>query len=275
MAFPNITIGTYGTTNDYTKVGIGASNSAYFSVGARTSAEPQVVTGLNMLDMGNTSVNKYALRVISSAEPDSTATEQFKIQISSWADTLLYNARVSWFKLAAEETSIQCGVFDTKKAGKFSDTIKFPRSFAAAPVVFVGLSGFDLKGDWYINLTAKNITKDQFIITIGTGSNSTLTSATATWIAIPKDKHGVMTGPMDVDGTDLQWNEWNEVRFAHAYDRTPTVFTALTSFDVDQPKNLRVKLNTEASEEKLRWKIEKWSDTGIRSIRSAYLIIAL
>lgn len=227
-----------------------------------------------MLDMGNTSANKYALRVISSAEPDSTATEQFKIQISSWADTLLYNARVSWFKLAAEETSIQCGVFDTKKAGRFSDTIKFPRSFATAPVVFVGLSGFDLKGDWYINLTAKNITKDQFNIAIGAGSNSTLTSAVATWIAIPGGKH-VLTGSMDVDGSDLQLNQWNEVRFAQAYDRTPTVFTALTSFDVVQPANLRVKLNTEASEEKLRWRIEKWSNTEIRSIRSAYLIIAL
>jgi hypothetical protein len=65
-----------------------------------------------VVDLGNSSSKRYAIRLDTFTEGP---TEQhFKVHINSWSDTILYNARVSWFMLGNTKAGLQCGNF---KAG--------------------------------------------------------------------------------------------------------------------------------------------------------------
>jgi len=269
-----IAIGSYETNNDFTVVSKGAKNSAILSFGAREPAYPKVVSGLNKVDMGNTSGNNWDIRITSFA--DNISMKEFTMHIDSWADTMLYNARVSWFQLAAAEPDIQCDTFKSSQSGNVNETVTFPRAFVKPPIVFVGLSGFDIGDNWRIDLYTSAITETSFDIHIDTWGSSELWSAQATWIAIPNDKANVLTGDFRGDtaaGTNTGWN--GTTAFAVAFDRIPALFTALTRFDVDHFHNFRVKVVTEASESELKWNIQTWSDTTLYSVRAAYLAMML
>ena len=266
--------GGYETNNDWTTVAAGGKNSAVISFGDGKLFDYSLVTSLTMLDMGNSSGNDWALRI--KAHADNITCSQFTIHADSWADTLLYGARVSWLKIPKSKTDIQCGLFDTltvrswDKPGNVVKTIQFATAFDRTPTVFVGLTGFDISDNWRIHVYVDGVTKTSFKIHVDTSGSSKLYAAWVSWVAFAADRQDMITGEL-AGSTSLGWS--GTKGFKDTFDKIPIVFTAITKFDIDHFKNMRVRVSTTPKTDSMSWKIEKWADTNLYEVRASYLAI--
>jgi len=178
IAMGTSSTGAYETTNNTALGSAAGQNSALLSFGVPESATLQLVMGLNMVDMGNSSSNRWAIRI--KAFPSDVTEQQFMLNINSWADTMLYNARVSWLMLDQAKLGVQCGRFDSHNyraagtTGNIYKTDKFPHPFNKSPIVCVGLSGWDIDNNWRLHCWVDNIKTDRFHIHVDTWGSSVL-----------------------------------------------------------------------------------------------------
>jgi len=262
----NLAVGGY-LTNYYGS----EENSAILSFRS-TSSVPQVMLGLNTLDIGNSSDHNLSIN----SYVDNMSVDKFTIHLDARGDCKLYNAGVSWLKLSAKNPNLQCGMFNTtdfgarKESGNVYARIEFAHHFLRQPIVFAGLSGFDNIDNGKIELLTSNIDCHGFDIHIKSKGNTNLWSAQAAWIAFPSDRSDIFTG--ELRGEDIRgWH--GSLYLTSSFNRTPAIFTALTKFDFEPKRTCRIRVKTRATKIGLNWEIAAWADTKLHQVRAAYLLI--
>ncbi|KAF4467213.1 metalloprotease [Fusarium albosuccineum] len=226
---------------------------------------PRLALGLKLLDIANSAnmrVRAAAARV---------TEDQFALNIDSWADTQLYNASATWLEFSADETDYQgklvsvpattldyrpLNTFPTPdKGGVRRDTehFDFPDGkYTESPNVLVWLSALDLdRGhNWRVRAKATNVTASGFDLDIETWADTKLYSATASWVAYPKGREGVVNGRVS-SGELRNWfppsaSDSRKVKFpARSFDRAPKIFLAISELGLDLSTNLRVKASAD------------------------------
>jgi hypothetical protein len=262
----NLAVGGYRTNYSGRK-----ENSAILSFRS-TSSVPQVMLGLNTLDIGNSS--DYNLSINSYV--DNISVNKFTIHLDASGDCKLYYAGVSWLKLSANSPNLQCGMFNTtdvgarRESGNVYARIEFADHFLKQPIVFAGLSGFGNIDNGKVELSTSNIDCHGFDIHIKSKGNTKRWSAKATWIAFPSDRSDIFTG--ELTGEDIRgWH--GSLYLASSFNRTPIIFTALTKFDFERKRTCRIMVKTRATKTGLNWEIATWADTKLHLVRAAYLLI--
>jgi hypothetical protein len=170
---------------------------------------PQVAVGLNMLDISK----DHDVRVIAYA--DTILTTGFTVHIDTWLDTTLYNAGLSWLALASDDPEYQCSSWsincDPPQLDGTSDLqeklprttvqrVNFKVGFASQPKVFVGISGVDLTGEWYLEVSATDIDPYGFTIHVATGGNTDLYGIRVDWVSYLPNKVDIWSGVFTYSG---------------------------------------------------------------------------
>ncbi|KAH7264607.1 metalloprotease [Fusarium solani] len=244
---------------------------------------PRLALGLKLLDVGNSANIRVRAAAVRLAE------DRFALNIDSWADTQLYNAAVTWLEFAADETDYQVGEFSTldyrplntfptpDKDGIRRDTehFDFPDGkYTEGPNVLVWLSALDFDNghNWRVRAKATNVTPSGFDLDIETWEDTKLYSATASWVAYPKGREGVVSGR--VSSSELRnWfppsaSDSKKVKFpAKSFDRTPKTFLAISELDIDSSTNLRVKVRADKVDANgFIWRAESWEDSKMYNV---------
>ncbi|KAM5342766.1 hypothetical protein ACJ41O_013732 [Fusarium nematophilum] len=241
---------------------------------------PAMAVGLNWLDVAN-SAN---IRV--KAFADNVTANAADLHLNSWADTTLYSAGCTWFRAATSDPDFQIGQFSTlddhpwnQPRPKTSRQIQFARAYSAPPKVVVWLNQLDFarNKNWRVTATATAVTSTGFTINLDTWADTELYTATASWIAYPADKAGVMSGTYNTQDV----RPWNQPRLLNSgranfpagkLQRAPKVLIALNSLDIDYRRNLRLKLAADSvSAEGMNWHIDSWADTTLYSAGASYI----
>lgn len=237
-------------------------------------ATPQVAIGLMMLDISNDA----GIRIWSSVT--NVSSNQFMIKIGTCADTVIYNAAISWLALEADDPYFQIGVFDSQdvrhwqKPGNVIHRVNFSRTFESQPKVVVGIKQFDIGDNWRLRVYATDIDTKGFTIHAVTWGNTNLYSVQATWIAFPASKDGVWSGSFSSEDSPGDFS--GQADFGATFSKTPSVFMALTEFDISRDKNLRVKLGVDSvTTSSLSWSISTWEKTVLHMVRGMYVALEM
>jgi hypothetical protein len=243
---------------------------------------PSIAVGLTEVFLSkdfNVRIKAYADRVTQSG---------FMIRADSWADTILYSAGACWFEVASTDTEFQVGNFNTLELHQWNETkpqntsrVIFERSFAKSPKVVVWLQGFDMDKhkDWKIAVNASDISTEGFNIHIETWGDSTLYSASASWIAYPADKKGIISGAVDssISPNSSFPGEPKGGRIDSpkgTFDRKHRVYLAMKSFNSDHRNDLRLKALAEnISQDGFDWKVETGYDSLLNGAGISYVVI--
>ena len=265
-------MGSYAITHQQRK---GAKNSEVVSVSH--VATPQVAIGLTKLDISNAAPN-WGIRTATYV--DNISSNQFRIHIDTWADTLLYAAEVSWLALAADDPYFQIGVFDSQnvrpreKPGNVIHRVNFPRTFASQPKVVVGIKGFEISDNWRLRVYATNIDTKGFTIHAITWGSTILSSVQATWIAFPANKDGVWSGSFSSEDSPGDFS--GQADFGVTFSKMPSVFMALTEFDISHDHVLRVRLRANSvTTSGLAWQISTWMGSVLSMVGGVYVALEM
>jgi len=151
--------------------------------------------------------------------------------------------------------------------------IDFERPFHTPPnvVVFFNCIDLDRKRNWRLETTATDIDVKGFTLNIRTWSNTILHSARVCWVAYPEDHEHIFSRSINTKSLrpwdKPQPKQSSEVGFNTAeFWKTPSVFIALNSLDIDCRSNLRLNLYVdEVSTTSLVWHIDSWDNTVLYS----------
>ena len=265
-------IGSYATSHTWPDgIGFGQGSEVVF---VSHIATPQVAIGLTMLDISN----EDGIRISTSVT--NISSNQFTIKIDTWANTVIYNAAMSWLALEADDPYFQIGVFDSQdvrpreKPGNVLHRVNFPRTFESQPKVVVGIRQLDMSNDWRIRVYTTDIDTKGFTIHAITWGGTILSSVQVTWIAFPANKDGVWSGSFSSEGNPGDFS--GQADFGITFSKTPSVFMALTEFDFSHDKNLRVKLGTNSvTTTSLGWSISTWHDTVLSMVGGMYMALEM
>jgi hypothetical protein len=243
---------------------------------------PSIAVGLTEVVLSkdfNVRIKAYADRVTQSG---------FMIHADSWADTVLYSAGAAWFEVPSTDTEFQVGNFNTLELHPWNEAesqntqrVIFERSFTEPPKVVVWLQGFDMdkQKNWKIAVHASNITSEGFNIHIDTWGDSTLYSGSASWIAYPADKNGIVSGAVDssisLDPSSPAQYKGGRVDFPKGiFDRRHRVYLAIKSFNFESKYDLRLKALAEnVSKDGFDWKVETERDSVLNGAGISYVVI--
>ncbi|KAK3944177.1 hypothetical protein QBC46DRAFT_375581 [Diplogelasinospora grovesii] len=250
---------------------------------------PKFAVGLNWLDID------HATNIRVKAYADNITKTAADMHIDTWADTTLYSAGCTWMRIAADDPDFQTGQFSTQDDHpwqnpqmKTSRAIKFDRPFAAGgaaapPKVVIWLNVLDMQAgkNWRINATATDVTATGFTIHLDTWADTVLYVASAAWIAYPAGKPGVTSGTYNTQDV----RPWDKPQLANSgrvnfpagvFQGTPkAVLLAFNSMDIDQGKNLRLRLSADSvSKDGFNWHADSWYDTILYSAGASYIAFA-
>ncbi|KGO44750.1 Peptidase M12A, astacin [Penicillium expansum] len=193
-------------------------------------------------------------------------------------------------QLASTDTEFQLGNFDTLELHAWNEAkpqntkrVVFERSFTEPPKVVVWLQGFDMDKQkcWKIGVHASNISSEGFDVHIDTWGESQLYSGSASWIAYPADKTGIVSGVVDSSISQEQslhgQYKGGRVDFPRGiFDRKHRVHLAIKSFNCDNKHDLRLKAVAEnVSKDGFDWKVETWSNSVLNGAGISYLDLAM
>ncbi|KAH8595971.1 metalloprotease, partial [Bisporella sp. PMI_857] len=241
---------------------------------------PRITLGLTSLDMEHTS----NIRINAHTAPVQQRNgNDFVLNLDTWWDSALYMAAATWLEFQGQETDFQVGEFDTLtqrnigeprnvEAGGIRRDVKhisFPAGvYSEPPNVVVWLKAFDLSNgaNWRVRALAQNITSTGFDLSIESWADTVIYGATASYVAYPKGKEGVLSGT--ACSTDhrnwypAQLANGARVNFAKAFDKEPKVFLAISQLDIDSARNLRINAFADnVSAEGFNWHADAWADT--------------
>jgi len=147
---------------------------------------PKVVVWLNSVSMQDS----HGFRVTTYVRDISTTG--FTLHIDSWDDTVLYSAGATWIA-HAHRSNIASGSYSTlnlhpgsEPHQQNSSTIAFDKKFAKIPRVFAALNEFSINSNanLRIKMAQTDITKEGLTWHLDTWGDTTLYSASASYIAI-------------------------------------------------------------------------------------------
>lgn len=262
-----------------------ADTSKQISFISPYSAPPGLPIGLNMLDIGNDAF----IRIHSHSS--NVKNDRFSININTWADTKLYGGGCTWLEIEKNNTDFQFGAFNTLEDFNWDDPqshhtrlITFPRSYSAPPRVVVWLTVLEMRhtSDWRVKTYETNVTATGFTIHIETLGDSVLNFGTATWVAYPADKPGVLSGrfsTMDIrPPVHPQLYNSGHVSFGKDHDMftaPPRVLMAINSFEISCKHFLRLKVNASTiNASGMTWHIDSWDDTILYSAGASYIAVS-
>ncbi|KAK6540376.1 hypothetical protein TWF694_009177 [Orbilia ellipsospora] len=243
------------------------------------SITPRSAVGLNMIDMScNTN-----LRLSCSIE--NATAQNFTASITSWDDSILYTGGMTWVEAGPGFDTVRMGTFHTtevrpsnKPQAETSKRIIFHAPFAVPPKVVVWLSAFgmDKGANWRIKTYATDVGKDGFTVHVDSWADTMLYSASVNWLAYPADSTRIGSGTFSTDDIRSWENPRAEnagiANFTAKYTKTPKVVLALSSFDYQSGKNLRLRLGTSlVTPTQLNWHLQSWSDSVMYSASASYL----
>ncbi|KAK2594034.1 hypothetical protein QQS21_008253 [Conoideocrella luteorostrata] len=250
---------------------------------------PRMAIGLKSLDISNTA----NIRVRAAAQ---TITEdKFSVSMDTWGDTQLFNATSTWIEFErTSDAEYEVGEFNTldtrglgqlqtpDKQGVRRDTehFDFPEGkYTEPPNVLVWLSAMDMDKthNWRVRAKATTVTTTGFDLAIETWGDTVLYSATASWVAYPKNSQGATGGRVSTE--DLrQWfpavaNNSKKVKFpAKFFDKVPKVFIAISALDMDSSVNLRVKVSADKIDAYgFTWHGDSWADSQLYTVSADWV----
>ncbi|KAK3934645.1 hypothetical protein QBC46DRAFT_426512 [Diplogelasinospora grovesii] len=230
---------------------------------------PRIVLGLTLLDEARTTNIRVRLHTPPASERDN---KSFTLNMDSWAETDMYNAAATWLEFVQSEVEFEVGEFNTNddrswdKLPPVTDDnfrrdvhrFDFPRGkYTEPPGVVVWLNALDMSKDanWRIRAVARNVSAAGFDLAIESWADTVVYSASAAWVAYPRNHPGVLSGK--VSSSDYrnwfppQASNGARLKFDTPFDRPdPKVFIALSELDMDCSRNLPVS-----------WHGDTWADS--------------
>lgn len=185
---------------------------------------------------------------------------------------MIYDAEMQWIeaKQGAKECVFTTTAFDLAN-GETEKTVEFPKAFPKGTDVevvgWIQSFRFATENDenYVCDFWAKKINNKGFVAHTECGGNTE--RLTVTWIALKKGKKNVATGSFstndDDDDGDGERSGFQEasgrVNFEEgAFDKAPTVLVALSQFELEGGKDLRIGVEVEdVSEEGFSWILRK------------------
>ncbi|KAL8710770.1 MAG: hypothetical protein Q9220_004788 [cf. Caloplaca sp. 1 TL-2023] len=234
---------------------------------------PRIPFGLTSLDVSN----DKNIRVIAGAAD--IAQDKFTASLNSWGDTVLYGASLTYLEAGPGFDYLLTGTFHTTEVSKWQDhksqvskRINFQHPFdGQPPKVLCWLTTMDMSKDrnFRIKTFATDIDAKGFTAHIETWDDSILYQAGITWLAYPGNHPNVASGSFGTDdirhADKPQLENSATIKFAAGggkFDKTPKLAMALTGFDYDHSKNLRLRLSTSAvTKEAMTWHLQAWGDS--------------
>ena len=151
--------------------------------------------------------------------------------------------------------------------------IDFERPFLTPPkvVVFFNCIHLGRPENWRLKTTATDIDVDGFTLHIRTWSDTDFGAARVGWIAYPEDRAHIFSTSISTE--DIR--PANQPRHQHSKEisvnsaeflKTPSVFIALNSIDIDSKASLRVNAYVDnVTTTSLVWHIDSRYDTALYS----------
>jgi len=275
-------VGQYNTAETRSPMAPAAETHQTIAFSKPFVAPPTLPLGFNALDIDRG--RNIRCRAYSS---DITKND-FVVHVDSWADTILYSAGVSWLNIAPGDLDYQCGQFDTTEDHPStapqvltSRRINFSRPFVTPPKVLSFLHSLDMAKDrnWRVKTYVTDIDAKGFTIHVDSWADTVLYSGGARWIAYPEDHPFVYSGTantVDVRPPNAPAEVNNKaINFGGTqFRRTPTIFYAFSSLDIDCKVNLRVRAYVDnVSKNGMTWHIDSWAGTILYSAGISYLCI--
>jgi len=244
-------------------------------------APPTLPLGLNTLDIDK----GHNIRV--KAYSSDITKKDFVAHVDSWSDTVLYSAGLDFLDVAPGDLEYQSGLFSTTDDHPWnapqaltSRRINFARPFVTPPKVISFLHSLDMeKGkNWRVKTTVSDIDAKGFTIHVDTWGDTVLYLGGAAWIAYPEDRPYVASGTANIQDVRA-WNapaqsNSKAIKFTtvEPFWKTPSMFVALNSIDIDCKANLRIRAYADnVSKEGMTWHIDSWGDTVLYSAGVSYL----
>lgn len=241
---------------------------------------PRVPLGLTSLDIGH----EHNIR-ITAAAADITQ-EKFTCSLNAWGDTVLYSASLTYLEAGPSFEYLRTGTFSTTEVGKWQDhkpqnskRINFARPFQGQqpPKVVCWLTTVDMDKDknWRIKTYATDIDPRGFTVHIDSWDDTIMYQAAVTWLAYPADQPNVASGTFSTDDVRPANNPQQEntatVKFAKGFGKTPKLTMALSGFDYDCKKNLRLRLsNSAVTPTGVTWHLQAWVDSIMYRASASY-----
>ncbi|KAI4254623.1 MAG: hypothetical protein L6R42_007119 [Xanthoria sp. 1 TBL-2021] len=147
---------------------------------------PKVICWLTTVDMGkdkNWRIKSYVTDV---------DTKGFTAHIDSWADTVMYQAAITWLAYPANQPNVASGTFSTddirpanKPQPENSATVKFAKKFENTPKLAMALSGFDYGNNrnLRLRLSTSGVTAEAVTWHLQSWADSVMYRASAAYFA--------------------------------------------------------------------------------------------
>ena len=197
--------------------------------------------------------------------------------ITAWAGTPLYSGIDHIFALAPNDLDFLTGEHMRNLLDDPTDPpsvrVDFERPFVTPPkvVVFLNYIDLDKNRNWRLKATADDIDTSGFTLTIESWGDTILYTAQACWIAYPEEREHIFStsvDTMDIRPWYLPQPEQNgEIEFDGVeFYKTPSVFIALNSFNIDCGANFRINAFVhDVCDAGLVWHLDSWGDTILYS----------
>ncbi|KAI4185628.1 MAG: hypothetical protein LQ346_005851 [Caloplaca aetnensis] len=240
---------------------------------------PRVPIGLTSLDIGH----EHNIRLAATAAD--ITREDFSSSLNAWGDTVLYGASLTYLEAGPGFEYLQTGTFNTTEVGKWQDhksqnakRINFAHPFQGqAPKVVLWLTTVDMDKDknWRIKSYATDIDSKGFTVHIDSWDDTIMYQAGLTWIAYPANQSNVASGTFSTEDirpwSKPQHENTATIKFGTSFNKTPKLAMALSGFDYDCKKNLRLRLSTSAvTETAVTWHLQSWSDSTMYRASASY-----
>lgn len=175
------------------------------------------------------------------------------------------------FQLAPSDENL---VRRDRKHFNFSDG-----AYSEPPNVMVWLSALDIdkSRNYRVRALARNVTATGFDLDIESWLDTILYSATASWVAYPKNSDGAVSGRVST----LDVRSWfpavpensKEVAFpAKFFDKVPKLFVGISEIDMDSSANLRVKTYADSvTKDGFVWHGDTWLDSQLYAVSADWI----
>lgn len=185
---------------------------------------------------------------------------------------------VSWFAIAHNDRDFQTGTSSFTAVGSQTVTFGTGLDFHSTPNVVVWLSGFDLStvalGGWGLSTTVSNITQQGFTVALSTNSrtDTTVSSATVTWIAYPAKRANIGSGSFKTTSTATRTGT---LGLTPGFDVAPNVLVGFDAFNVGNSQgkfDISVAVSN-VTQTSLTWKFAGDAVSVLNSASATYLAI--
>ncbi|KAI0532318.1 Metalloprotease [Xylaria digitata] len=267
----NLETGVFNTLSDASPSAASSGCRTIVNFSKSYPSPPKFIVGLNFLDFGNSRNLRIKSRV------EMVRPRQARLKLQSWADTTQHASGIAWLLFPSEDKDFQSGTF-TANAACTGKTVVFDREYPSLPKVLVFFSSLniDQSTNCRVRTYASEVTTRSFKLNVETWSNTRLLEGEVSWIALPADKQGIVTGTFSAGEEDTtRPSNQGKVVFNQSFTKAPKIFLALSMVDADMSTQTRVRLsaNSDLSGKQMEWHIDSWGNSSSYGAEATYIAI--